>query len=165
MYTIVFNVFIMMQLFNMINARKLGERQFNIFADLFNNWMFIAIYIIMWIVQFASVQYGGRPLRTVPLSMDQTAVCLAIGSFSLVWGFLIKFIPGAWFDWVRMPEHEMEDKEETTSMVATLKRSMRQSRASRNSSRRSNGNGGNGQQAAAGATNQYSLNNNNSGKL
>ena len=96
--------------------------------------------------------------------MDQTAVCLAIGSFSLVWGFLIKFIPGAWFDWVRMPEHEMEDKEETTSMVATLKRSMRQSRASRNSSRRSNSNG---QQAAASATNQYSINNinNNSGKL
>ena len=55
MYTIVFNVFLMMQLFNMINARKLGERQFNIFADLFNNWMFIAIYVIMWIVQFASV--------------------------------------------------------------------------------------------------------------
>ena len=34
----------------MINARKLGERQFNIFNGLFNNWMFLAIYILMWII-------------------------------------------------------------------------------------------------------------------
>lgn len=39
-------------------------------------------------------------------------ICLAIGAFSLVWGFVIKLIPGSWFDWVRMPEHEMDDKEE-----------------------------------------------------
>lgn len=50
MYTIIFNAFIMMQLFNMINARKLGERQFNIFAGFFNNWLFIVIYALMWCV-------------------------------------------------------------------------------------------------------------------
>ena len=43
MYTIIYNAFIMMQLFNMINARKLGERQFNIFSNLFNNWLFLVI--------------------------------------------------------------------------------------------------------------------------
>jgi hypothetical protein len=50
MYTIIFNAFIMMQLFNMINARKLGEREFNIFRGFFNNWLFIAVYSLMWIV-------------------------------------------------------------------------------------------------------------------
>ncbi len=50
LYTIVFNAFIMMQLFNMINARKLGEREFNILKDLFNNWLFIAVYVLMWVV-------------------------------------------------------------------------------------------------------------------
>ena len=46
----IFNAFIMMQLFNMINARKLGEREFNIFKGFFNNWLFISVYIFMWIV-------------------------------------------------------------------------------------------------------------------
>ena len=55
MYTIIYNAFIMMQLFNMINARKLGERQFNIFADLFNNWLFLFIYAFMWVIQLGSV--------------------------------------------------------------------------------------------------------------
>lgn len=50
MYTIIFNAFIMMQLFNMINARKLGERDFNVFKGFFNNGLFIAVYIFMWIV-------------------------------------------------------------------------------------------------------------------
>lgn len=70
MYTIIFNAFIMMQLFNMINARKLGERQFNVFSNFFNNWMFLAIYALMWAVQLASVEWGGRPLRCVPLSLE-----------------------------------------------------------------------------------------------
>jgi len=115
----------MMQLFNMINARKLGERDFNIFANLFNNWMFIAIYVLMWAVQLASVQWGGRPLRTVPLSTEQNLICLGIGAFSIVWGALIKFIPGSWFDWVRMPEHEMDDKEEQQTLTANLRKSFR----------------------------------------
>ena len=144
----------------MINARKLGERDFNIFSVLFNKWLFIAVYALMWIVQFATIQYGGRPLRTVPLSMDQTLICPGIGSFSIVWGFLVKLIPGSWFDWVRMPEHEMDDKEEEKSIQANLRRSIRQSRASRTSnSRRSN------QQVTGGANNSYSLNNNHMGKM
>jgi len=55
LYTIVYNVFIMMQLFNMINARKLGEREFNVFAGFFNNWLFLVIYVLMWIVQVLTI--------------------------------------------------------------------------------------------------------------
>ena len=141
MYTIIFNAFIMMQLFNMINARKLGERQFNIFAGFFNNWMFLAVYALMWGVQFASVQYGGRPLRTVPLSSTQNLICVGIGAFSLIWGAIIKLLPGAWFEWIKMPEHEMDDKEEEQALTANLRKSFRQSRASRASNRSSQGRG------------------------
>ena len=77
------------------------------------------------------MQFGGRPLRTVPLTVEENLVCLGIGSFSLVWGFLIKFVPGSWFDWVRMPEHEMDDKEEQQSITANLRKSFRQSRSQR----------------------------------
>lgn len=44
-YTIIFNVFVFMQIFNEINARKLGEREFNIFSGFFNNYLFIMILV------------------------------------------------------------------------------------------------------------------------
>ena len=149
MYTIIFNAFIMMQLFNMINARKLGERQFNIFSGLFNNGLFIVVYVLMkspllnrpekmlnnglfivvyvlmWLVQIASTMYGGRPLRTVPLTLEQNLICAGIGAFSLVWAVFVKMIPGSWFDWVHMSENEMDDKEEEQSMQAKVRKSFR----------------------------------------
>jgi len=98
--------------------------------------MFLAIYVLMWVIQLGSVEYGGRPLRTVPLDSTQNLMCVGIGAFSLVWGFLIKFIPGSWFDWVKMPEHEMDDKEEEQTLTANLRKSFRQSRISKGASSR-----------------------------
>ncbi|MEE6480315.1 hypothetical protein FKM82_012530 [Ascaphus truei] len=49
-YTIVFNTFVMMQLFNEINARKIhGER--NVFDGLFNNLIFCSIVLGTFIIQ------------------------------------------------------------------------------------------------------------------
>ena len=42
-YTIVFQTFVFMQIFNMINSRKLSE--YNVFAGLFENWAFLLIFI------------------------------------------------------------------------------------------------------------------------
>ena len=143
-----------MQLFNMINARKLGERQFNIFSGLFNNGLFIAVYVLMWLVQIASTMYGGRPLRTVPLTLEQNLICAGIGAFSLVWAVFVKMIPGSWFDWVHMSEHEMDDKEEEQSMQAKVRKSFRQSRASYAANSRRSGT----QNSSNMANNSYSIN-------
>uniref|UniRef100_A0A8C3C594 Calcium-transporting ATPase n=1 Tax=Cairina moschata TaxID=8855 RepID=A0A8C3C594_CAIMO len=52
-YTIVFNTFVMMQLFNEINARKIhGER--NVFEGIFNNAIFCAIVLGTFVVQLIS---------------------------------------------------------------------------------------------------------------
>lgn len=49
-YTIVFNTFVMMQLFNEINARKIhGER--NVFEGIFNNVIFCTIVLGTFVVQ------------------------------------------------------------------------------------------------------------------
>lgn len=54
-YTIVFNTFVMMQLFNEINARKIhGER--NVFEGIFNNLIFCTIVFGTFIIQ---VKYTG----------------------------------------------------------------------------------------------------------
>jgi Ca2+ transporting ATPase len=68
MYSIIFQTFVFMQLFNQINSRKLGERDFNVFADFFNNSMFIIILILTFAIQVVIVQYGGRYMRCLPLT-------------------------------------------------------------------------------------------------
>jgi len=85
-YTMVFNTFVFMQVFNQINARKLGDREFNVFSRFFNNWLFLLIMIIIIAVQVLMVQYGGKPLRCVPLTPVQHGYCIAVGAFSLFIG-------------------------------------------------------------------------------
>lgn len=46
LYTIVFQSFVFMQIFNMINGRKLGDQDYNVFAGFFNNWIFLFIMAI-----------------------------------------------------------------------------------------------------------------------
>lgn len=60
LYTILFNTFVYMQIFNFINSRKIGERDYNVFLRFFNNWLFIFVVAIILVAQFAIVQLGGR---------------------------------------------------------------------------------------------------------
>ena len=45
-YTMIFNTFVFMQVFNEINSRKLGQFEFNVFKGFFNNFIFISIIIV-----------------------------------------------------------------------------------------------------------------------
>lgn len=73
-----------MQVFNEINARKLGEKEYNIFHGFFNNTLFLLIILGTIVVQYFLVQYGGVPVRTVPLTISQHLLCLGISMFGLV---------------------------------------------------------------------------------
>jgi len=42
-YTFLFNTFMMMQLFNSFNCRKLGVKDYNIFSRIYNNLLFLII--------------------------------------------------------------------------------------------------------------------------
>lgn len=57
----------MAQIFNMINARKLKNEEYNVFADFFNNYRFIVILLMILVVQIVLVYFGGRAFKTVPL--------------------------------------------------------------------------------------------------
>ena len=50
LYTMVFQTFVFMQLFNQINARKLGDREFNVFHKFCNNAWFICLTIFCFAV-------------------------------------------------------------------------------------------------------------------
>ncbi|XP_072287806.1 plasma membrane calcium-transporting ATPase 3 isoform X4 [Pyxicephalus adspersus] len=91
-YTIIFNTFVMMQLFNEINARKIhGER--NVFDGIFGNPIFCSIVLGTFGVQILIVQFGGKPFSCSPLNTQQWLWCLFVGVGELVWGQLISTIP------------------------------------------------------------------------
>lgn len=135
-YTIVFQTFVFMQLFNQINARKLGEKEYNVFSAFFNNWMFLLILVSTFAIQMLIVEFGGRYMRAYPLSMKDNGICAAIASFTLVWGLILKFVPAKWFTWIRLEEKEMSAQEEQESMIASLKKSRTMRSTSQRSSMR-----------------------------
>lgn len=57
-YTILFNVFIYMHLFNEINCRKIGATEFNVFHNIFSNWYFIIVVGGLMVLQYFFVQAG-----------------------------------------------------------------------------------------------------------
>ncbi|KAM6946782.1 plasma membrane calcium-transporting ATPase 2 isoform 7-T7 [Lycodopsis pacificus] len=93
-YTIIFNTFVMMQLFNEINARKIhGER--NVFDGIFRNPIFCTIVFGTFAVQIVIVQFGGKPFSCQPLTLEKWMWCVFLGLGELVWGQVIASVPNS----------------------------------------------------------------------
>jgi len=92
-FTIFFNIFVFLQIFNSINSRKLTKKDKNVFFGIFNNNLYIIIQTIIIVGQLLLVQLGGRAIRTQPLTFMQHLGCIAIGSVSLILGYIIKRVP------------------------------------------------------------------------
>ncbi|NXI32102.1 AT2B1 ATPase, partial [Sterrhoptilus dennistouni] len=131
-YTIVFNTFVMMQLFNEINARKIhGER--NVFEGIFNNAIFCSIVLGTFVVQIIIVQFGGKPFSCSELSVEQWLWSIFLGMGTLLWGQLISTIPTSRLKFLKeaghgtqkeeIPEEELaEDVEEIDHAERELRR-------------------------------------------
>ncbi|XP_053326145.1 plasma membrane calcium-transporting ATPase 2 isoform X2 [Spea bombifrons] len=109
-YTIIFNTFVMMQLFNEINARKIhGER--NVFDGIFKNPIFCVIVLGTFAIQIVIVQFGGKPFSCSPLQLDQWMWCIFLGFGELVWGQVIASIPTSRLKFLKGAGH-LTQKEE-----------------------------------------------------
>eukprot|EP01137_Pigoraptor_chileana_P027909 Opistho-2@11125 len=93
-YTIVFNAFVQMQMFNEINARKI-HGELNVVKGMFDNPVFCFIFFGQFIAQAIIVEFGGRPFMCAPLTWEQWLACVVIGAISLPWGFALRLIPRA----------------------------------------------------------------------
>ena len=58
-FTIFFDVFVFLQVFNEINATKLQSSEFNVFKNILSNGLYVAIQVGTAIVQILLVQFGG----------------------------------------------------------------------------------------------------------
>ncbi|XP_047202373.1 plasma membrane calcium-transporting ATPase 2 isoform X3 [Girardinichthys multiradiatus] len=131
-YTIIFNTFVMMQLFNEINARKIhGER--NVFDGIFRNPIFCSIVFGTFAIQIVIVQFGGKPFSCQPLDLEKWMWCVFLGLGELVWGQVIASIPNSNLRFLRragqltqkdeLPEEDAnEDNEEIDHAERELRR-------------------------------------------
>ncbi|KAM6300879.1 plasma membrane calcium-transporting ATPase 2 isoform 7-T7 [Aegotheles albertisi] len=130
-YTIIFNTFVMMQLFNEINARKIhGER--NVFDGIFRNPIFCTIVLGTFAIQIVIVQFGGKPFSCSPLQLDQWMWCVFIGLGELVWGQVIATIPTSRLKFLkeagRLTEKEEAPEEELNEDVEEIDHAERELR-------------------------------------
>uniref|UniRef100_A0A8C6UCD7 Calcium-transporting ATPase n=1 Tax=Neogobius melanostomus TaxID=47308 RepID=A0A8C6UCD7_9GOBI len=132
-YTIIFNTFVMMQLFNEINARKIhGER--NVFDGIFRNPIFCSIVFGTFAVQIVIIQFGGKPFSCQPLDLEKWMWCVFLGLGDLLSVFqVIASVPNSKLRFLRragaltrkdeMPEEDVnEDNEEIDHAERELRR-------------------------------------------
>lgn len=81
--SIFFCVFVMMQFWNLFNARCLGSNR-SAFSDLKGNKIFLVIALIIFIGQVLVSQFGGKVFRTVPLSVNDW-IWISLASSMVLW--------------------------------------------------------------------------------
>jgi len=107
-FTILFNTFVFMQLFNMMNARIINPKSLNIFSHLFSNLYFPIVLLGAMCLQIAFVNYGGLSFQCAPLDSTQHSACILWGASTLVVSTALKLTPAHWVD--RLPIKVDENK-------------------------------------------------------
>lgn len=121
-YTIIFQTFVFMQIFNQINSRKLTN-QINVFEGFFNNSLFIGIMIFTFVIQIVLVEFGGIAVRCAPLNWEQNSICFGIGFGGLLWSALIKIVINPkYFKGVKIDEEPQTDLAAQKSLVGVIRK-------------------------------------------
>ncbi|KAK1273775.1 putative calcium-transporting ATPase 13, plasma membrane-type [Acorus gramineus] len=91
--TLIFNAFVLCQVFNEFNSRKLEKK--NVFEGIHKNRLFIAIIGITIVLQVVMVEFLRRFADTERLNWVQWAACIGIGMVSWPIGWIAKCVPVA----------------------------------------------------------------------
>ncbi|KAJ9700487.1 hypothetical protein PVL29_006012 [Vitis rotundifolia] len=89
--TLIFNTFVLCQVFNEFNARKLEKK--NVFEGIHKNKLFLGIIGITIILQVVMVEFLKKFADTERLNWGQWGACLGIAAASWPLGWVVKCIP------------------------------------------------------------------------
>lgn len=95
-FTYVFNIFVMMTIFNFLNARKIKD-EMNFLEGLNNNPLFLVIVFFIFFGQAVIATHGSKPFRVYNqgdkgLTIEQWFVCLGFGASVIIINFFLKLI-------------------------------------------------------------------------
>ncbi|KAM0245826.1 hypothetical protein ACHAP5_005145 [Fusarium lateritium] len=121
--SLIFNIFVFMQIFKLINSRRI-DNKLNIFEGLHRNHLFMLMMTIMAAGQIIIIFFGGDAFVVTRLNGVQWGISLVLGFFSIPIGVLIRLFPDAWFaamvnvlaklwpSWIRFSRKKKTDNEE-----------------------------------------------------
>ncbi|PWA88328.1 Calcium-transporting P-type ATPase, subfamily IIB [Artemisia annua] len=89
--SLIFNTFVLCQVFNLINSRKLEKK--NVFEGLHKDWMFMGIIGVIIILQVVVMEFLNKVVDTEILNAEQWGICIAIAALSWLVGLFVKMIP------------------------------------------------------------------------
>ena len=97
-YTMIFNVFVLMQCFNEINSRKI-HNEINVFAGIHKNLLFVVIVLGTLAGQVALIEMPGinTAFGCQSLTTEQWYICLILGASVLPLNVLFRFVPSSLF--------------------------------------------------------------------
>jgi len=96
LFTYIFNTFVFLQLFNEINCRKVGAKEYNVFSAPFHNAYFLIVLGGTAAVQVCLVQFFPSLCSVVSLSRGEWGACLVISATPLLAGLILKLTPDTW---------------------------------------------------------------------
>jgi len=99
-FTVIFNTFVLMQLFNEFNSRHLQTEyrlattlsEWNVFEGVTRNPLFGAVVGSTFVCQYLLIQYTGLFFKVRPLTWRQWGLCAIFGVGSLPVQFIINFV-------------------------------------------------------------------------
>ena len=89
--TMLFTAFVLLQFWNLFNARVYGTNN-SFIKGLFANKAFLLIMGIILVGQVLAVEFGGKVFRTVSLSMTDWLILLAVTCPVLIVGEVVRAI-------------------------------------------------------------------------
>jgi len=97
-YTMVFTIFVLLQLFNQINARKI-HGEFKVWTGILDNKYFLWILGMEALLQVFMVQFPGlnTAMGCTGLTMTQWVFCFFVGATSLPLNLVVSQLPLSWF--------------------------------------------------------------------
>lgn len=124
-YTLFFEIFVFLQLFNEVNARKLKKDEYNVFVGFWDNPLFLIIFWGTFLVQVLLIQTGGYAVKCTPLTWDKHLICIALGFVSIPIQIAIKILPESLFakiPFFRTSPENMENLMREETFVEKLKK-------------------------------------------
>ena len=104
-FTLIWNTFVFLQVFNLINCRDVGKEKLHGFQMLTRNLLTLFVILVIAGVQLtACFTFLGRPVfeASSEITMRQFGICVVIGASTIPANALFKFIPNSWIE-KRMP--------------------------------------------------------------
>merc|ERR1711991_299826 len=95
-FQLVLNTFVMLQLFNEVNAHAYGHKASNPLVPLtsiIHNRLFLVIWVICFLGQVFLIEVAGDFASTTGQTFGQWMFALGIGFLSIPMGVLLRFVP------------------------------------------------------------------------